>query len=162
MNGTIRRTAKEPIEMSIITLRRALLAATLVAAPAAFAQAQHEDVVRPAAWKDLDFGGRFMDRFEPMPLLGPRTADTWGVDAVKPRDVLNGIEEAEWSYWGGNIVQGSDGTYHLFVCRWREDSPKGHMAWPRSEVARAVSTNRLGPYRVAEVIGGGWLTWGNA
>ncbi|MBL7042352.1 MAG: glycoside hydrolase family protein [Pirellulaceae bacterium] len=117
--------------------------------------AQHEDVVRPAAWKDLAFGGRFMDRFEPMPLLGPRTGDTWGVDAVKPRDVLNGIEEAEWSYWGGNIVQGNDQTYHLLVCRWREDSPKGHMAWHQSEVVRAVSKNRLGPYKVAEVIGPG-------
>lgn len=96
-----------------------------------------------------------MDRFEPMPLLGPRTADTWGVDAVKPRDVLNGIEDPEWSYWGGNILQAEDGIYHLFVCRWREDSPKGHMAWPQSETVRATSRNRLGPFRVAEVLGPG-------
>ncbi len=48
-----------------------------------------------------------------------------------------------------------DQTYHLFVCRWREDHPKGHMAWHQSEVVRAVSKNRLGPYKVAEVIGPG-------
>lgn len=136
-------------------LKTVLLTLTLSAGFATTLPAQHEDVVRPAAWKDLAFGGRFMDRFEPMPLLGSRTEDTWGVDAVKPRDVLNGIEEAEWSYWGGNIVQGVNQTYHLFVCRWREDSPKGHMAWPKSEVVRAVSRNRLGPYRVAEVLGPG-------
>ena len=141
--------------MSAIVMKKALFALAFCAVLITSAHAQHEDVVRPAAWKDLAFGGRFMDRFEPMPLLGRRTNDTWGVDAVKPRDVLNGIEEAEWSYWGGNIVQGADQTYHLFVCRWREDSPKGHMAWHESEVVRAVSENRFGPYEVAEVIGPG-------
>ncbi len=38
-----------------------------------------------------------MDGFEPIPLVGERTSETWGVDGVKPRDVLNGIEEVEWS-----------------------------------------------------------------
>jgi hypothetical protein len=137
------------------TLQKTLLAVTLFTGLVNVVYAQHEDIQRPAAWNGLVFGGRFMDRFEPMPLLGERTGDTWGVDAVKPRDILNGIEEAEWSYWGGNIVQGQGGTYHLFVCRWRENHPKGHMAWHSSEVIRAVSTNRFGPYKVAEVIGPG-------
>jgi len=141
--------------MSTVIPKKAVLALALSTALATLVHAQHEDVVRPAEWKDLAFGGRFMDRFEPMPLLGRRTAETWGVDAVKPRDVLNGIEEAEWSYWGGNILQAEDQTYHLFVCRWREDSPKGHMAWRGSEVVRAVSKDRMGPYKVAEVIGPG-------
>ncbi len=141
--------------MSLITPKRALLTLTLFTGLVTCAHAQHEDVVRPAEWKGLVFGGRFMDRFEPMPLLGPRTDETWGVDVVKPRDVLNGIEEAEWSYWGGNILKDKDGTYHLLVCRWREDHPKGHMAWHQSEVVRAVSKNRFGPYKVAEVIGPG-------
>ena len=141
--------------MSHVTFRITLGLLMISTALSSCVHAQHEDVPRPAAWKDLAYGGRFMDRFEPMPLLGPRTQDTWGVDAVKPRDVLNGIEEAEWSYWGGNILQGKDNTYHLFVCRWREDHPKGHMAWPGSEVVRAVSKNRFGPYKVAEVIGPG-------
>jgi hypothetical protein len=110
--------------MSHTNLKRALLALTLTVGPGTVIHAQHKDVQRPAAWKNLVYGGRFMDRFEPIPLLGPRTHDTWGVDAVKPRDVLNGIEEAEWSYWGGNILQGQDQTYHLFVCRWREEHPK--------------------------------------
>jgi hypothetical protein len=119
------------------------------------AHAQHKDIERPAEWKDLVPGARFMDRFEPMPLLGPRTDKTWGVDAVKPRDVLNGIEEAEWSYWGGNILRGEDGKFHMFVCRWPENHPKGHMAWHGSEVVRCLSDNRFGPYKVAEVLGKG-------
>jgi len=119
------------------------------------AQAQHKDVERPAHWKDLVLGGRFMDRFEPMPLLSERTADTWGVDAVKPRDVKNGIEEAEWSYWGGNVVRGDDGKFHMLVCRWPESHPKGHMAWGGSEVVRATATNRFGPYTAQQVLGKG-------
>ncbi len=141
--------------MTMTSWKRALLALAVASGWDSVLCAQHQDVVRPAQWNDLVFGGRFMDRFEPIPLLGPRTSGTWGVDAVKPRDVLNGIEDPEWSYWGGNILEADDGTYHLFVCRWREDHPKGHMAWPQSEVVRAISRNRLGPYRVAQVIGAG-------
>ncbi len=133
----------------------ALIWIPLLTGLAVSAHGQHKDIPRPAELQDLALGGRFMDRLEPMPLLGKRTADTWGVDKVKPRDVLNGIEEAEWSYWGGNIVQDEDGVYHLFVCRWPEGHPKGHMAWLESEVVRATSKNRLGPYKVAEVLGPG-------
>ncbi|HUX02775.1 MAG TPA: discoidin domain-containing protein [Phycisphaerae bacterium] len=143
------------MQMQSKALTRTLLTLLAWASLAVAVHGQHKDIERPAAWKNLVPGGRFMDRFEPMPLLGKRTADTWGVDAVKPRDVLNGIEEGEWSYWGGNILQGEDGRYHLFVCRWREDDPRGHMAWPASEVVRCVSKNRFGPYKVAEVLGGG-------
>jgi hypothetical protein len=139
--------------MTTITLRNVLLPLMISIGLVSGLHAQHEDIARPEAWKGLGFGGRFMDRFEPMPLLENRTGNTWGEDGVKPRDILNGIEEAAWSYWGGNIVQGRDQAYHLFVCRWREDHPKGHMAWRGSEVVRAVSKDRLGPYKVAEVIG---------
>lgn len=137
-------------------LLRSLLWQTLVAGGLLNpTHAQHQDLERPKEWKDLALGGRFMDRFEPMPLLGPRVADTWGVEAVKPRDVLNGIEEDEWSYWGGNILEDEDGLFHFYVCRWPENAPKGHMSWHDSEVVRAVSKNRFGPYKVAEVIGPG-------
>jgi len=166
MTSITRSTTKpaEPVSGALPSFRRRMGGSCcsrlvshglLVCALATSVNAQHQDVKRPAEWENLVPGGRFMDRFESMPLLGERTEDTWGVDAVKPRDVLNGIEEAEWSYWGGNILQGEDGTYHLFVCRWREDHPKGHMAWHQSEVVRAVSKNRVGPYKVAEVIGPG-------
>ena len=141
--------------MMIRMFQKSLFVLTILTYLVCPVQAQHEDIARPEAWKDLALGGRFMDRFEPMPLKGPRTNDTWGVDAVKPRDVLNGIEEAAWSYWGGNIVQDRDKRFHLFVCRWPEDHPKGHMAWRGSEVVRCVSTDQVGPYRVAEVIGPG-------
>ncbi len=64
--------------------------------------AQITDRERPEEWKDLVSGGRFMDRFLPMPVQGSLTSDTWGAENVKPRYVDNGIEDNEWSYWGGN------------------------------------------------------------
>jgi len=137
-------------------MKKTVLGALLPLLVAGAVQAQnHKDVERPEHWKDLAFGGRFMDRFDALPVLGNRTADTWGVDAVKPRDLGLGIEDPDWSYWGGNILVGDDGKYHKFVCRWPEDHPKGHMAWRGSEVVRAVSDSRFGPFKVKEVVGKG-------
>jgi hypothetical protein len=79
-----------------------------------FCEAQITERERPNEWENLVYGGRFMDRFLPMPDLNGMTTDTWGADAVVPRDINNGIEEAAWSYWGGNIRLMDDGKYHLF------------------------------------------------
>lgn len=100
-------------------------------------------------------GGAFIDHFLPMPWVGKPRSDVWGVDAVKPRDVDNGIEDAEFSYWCTAVVKGPDGKYHNFACRWREDSPKGHFEWPKSIVVHSVADHPLGPYKVTEEIGKG-------
>jgi len=118
-------------------------------------EAQIIERERPEGWKKLVYGGRFMDRFLPMPDLHGMTADTWGADAVVPRDINNGIEEAAWSYWGGNIRLMDDGKYHLFVCRWSENAPKGHMEWPNSQVVHTVSDNPSGPFKVKQEVGKG-------
>ncbi len=118
--------------------------------------AQDIERKRPEEWKQLVLGGRFMDRFEAIPPMGELTYDTWGADVVRPRYTDNGIEDPEWSYWGGNIRKGDDGQYHLIVCRWPENSEKGHMQWPRSELVHAVSNNPQGPFKVkGETIGQG-------
>lgn len=115
---------------------------------------------RPTGWDMLVPGGRFMDRFEKPEVIGNGWTDKcWGGDNVKPRDVRNGIEDAEYSYWGGNItkVKGVDGRgeYHLFVARWKENVPKGHSYWPNSEIAHAVSNKPNGDFKVVEVLGDG-------
>ncbi len=126
---------------------------TLLLHLSSFAQITERE--RPKEWDNLVMGGRFMDRFLPMPVQGPLTGDTWGADYVRPRYVENGIEDDEWSYWGGNALLGDDGKYHLFVCRWPENADKGHMAWPNSIVVHTVSDNSLGPYEVVATIGPG-------
>lgn len=117
--------------------------------------AQITERERPPEWQNLVYGGRFMDRFLPMPVQGTLSSDTWGAAAVKPRYIENGLEDNEWSYWGGNALLGEDGKYHLYVCRWPEDAEKGHMAWPNSLVVHAVADNSFGPYKVKETIGKG-------
>jgi hypothetical protein len=119
------------------------------------ANAQSVERKRPEEWKGLVFGGRFMDRFLPMPVGGKLTSETWGADNVKPRYIDNGLEDNEWSYWGGNALLGEDGKYHLFVCRWREDSERGHHEWHRSIVVHAVADKSTGPYKVKDTIGPG-------
>ncbi|MDR1882809.1 MAG: glycoside hydrolase family protein [Prevotella sp.] len=109
---------------------------------------------RPAEWEQLVPGARFLDRFLPLP-QGTLSKDVWGAENVIPRYIDNGIEDPMYSYWGGNILRGNDGQYHLFVCRWREDSPNGHHEWPRSHVVHAVSAQAHGPFTVRDSIGSG-------
>jgi len=110
---------------------------------------------RPPEWKNLVYGGRFMDRFLPMPTIGPLTRDTWGADNVLPRDIKNGIESKKYSLWGGNKVLGDDGKYHMLVCGWLESSPKGHATWPNSIVFHAISDNLYGPFIITDTLGKG-------
>ncbi|MUH34304.1 hypothetical protein D9O36_00470 [Zobellia amurskyensis] len=111
---------------------------------------------RPKEWNNLVLGGRFMDRFLPMPDLGGITSDTWGSKNVIPRDINNGIESPLWSYWGGNtLLQKEDGKYHLFVCRWPENAEKGHMSYHDSRVVHGVSESPFGPFKIAGEVGHG-------
>lgn len=100
-------------------------------------------------------GGSFIDLFLPVPYVKEVKTDLWGAPNVIPRDESNGLENSEYSYWGGNIITGDDGKEHMFVCRWPEDHPKGHKIWWDSEVVHAISDHPLGPYKVIEVIGKG-------
>lgn len=100
-------------------------------------------------------GGQFIHRFLPMKPNGPLRSDVWGVDAVKPRDVANGVEDAEFSYWCTSVVKGEDGRYHNFVVRWPENSPKGHFEWPNSDVVHAVGDGPTGPFKIVSEIGKG-------
>ena len=118
------------------------------------AKAQVEERQRPAEWEKLVMGGRYMDRFEAM--APSRTARAnWGAEAVRQRYVDNGIEQDGISFWGGNILKGKDGLYHMYVCGWPENSRKGHMFWPNSTVFHATSQQLGGPYKVQNSIGKG-------
>lgn len=130
----------------------ALLGVMFLISHSSFSQITERE--RPAEWKQLVKGARFMDRFLPMK-GNVLSSDTWGADCVLPRYVDNGIEDGIWSYWGGNIRKGEDGRYHLFVCGWLECSPKGHMEWPNSYVFHTVSDNLTGPFKPVRIIGKG-------
>lgn len=107
---------------------------------------------RPPEWKDLVYGGQFIDRFEPMPVQGKLRSDTWGDPKVLPRYTDNGLEDDEWTYWGGNALKGKDGKYHLITCRWPESAPLGHWHYKQSLVVHAVSDDLAGPYKVKSTL----------
>ena len=121
----------------------------------ALSGAEVENRERPAAWADLVPGARFVDRFEPSKPIAPLSSDCWGYDSAKPRDVRNGIEDSEHSYWGGNIRRDDKGKYHLFVARWPEKSEGGHFYWAQSTVCHAVSDAKEGPFVPVEDLGKG-------
>jgi hypothetical protein len=136
-------------------LKANIITLVLLSICTAAINAQTTERPRPAEWNSLVFGGRFMDRFLPMPNIRKLTSDTWGDTNVVPRYIDNGIENRKWSYWGGNIKFGEDGKFHLFVCGWLESSLKGHNEWPNSIVFNAVSDNSFGPFIVKDTIGKG-------
>ena len=100
-------------------------------------------------------GAAFKDLFLPQPLVGKLSSDLWGAPDVLPRDSANGIEDAQWSYWGGNVITGDDGREHMFVCRWLESAEKGHFEYHDSEVVHAVADDPNGPFVAQERIGMG-------
>ncbi|OON95270.1 MAG: hypothetical protein ATN31_11270 [Candidatus Epulonipiscioides saccharophilum] len=93
------------------------------------------------------FGSSFSDLIKPLPANHLISTGIWGADYVLPRDTNNGIEDNEYSYWGGRIVQ-ENNKYHLNIVRWPESSRKGHWAWPLSTTAYAVADNPMGPYSI--------------
>ena len=96
----------------------------------------------------LVHGGEFQDLILPLPARENRVLPEWGTEASRVRDAWYGIEDNEYSYWGGNPILGDDGKYHCFVARWPENTPKGHFDWHISTVAHAVADNPLGSWSV--------------
>ncbi len=101
-------------------------------------------------------GASFSDLILPMPIHNTLEENIWGVKGVIPRDVQNGIEAANWSYWGGRPVKDTDGKYHMCVTRWPANGIKGHWEWPNSTVAHVVADKPTGPYKVNKAIAYGF------
>jgi hypothetical protein len=105
----------------------------------------------------------FIDYFQPTPIVGALTTNTWGAAGILPRDPKNGLEDAslkdlplvttnaqsdaapqKWYYWDGQIIKSSNGKYYMFASRW--DQARGHGGWGGSSAVYAVSDNLFGPY----------------
>ena len=125
--------------------------------------------VMAAGAQTLATGGQFMDLLLPMEGSIAATAADWGTSAGENTEPKyagtwagtlgrwkdNGIEDTERSYWGGNIVKGSDGKYHIYVAGW-PSATCGHMQWSsKSMVYHVVSDNVWGPYTYVSTLGTG-------
>jgi len=59
------------------------------------------------------------------------------------------FEDDKWSIWGGSVIKGKDGLYHLFYSRWEKDLG---WAWVTdSEIAHATSSTPFGPFQFKDV-----------
>ncbi len=60
------------------------------------------------------------------------------------------LSNQDFFIWGGSMVKGGDGKYHLFYSRWPKK--QGFKAWlTHSKIAHAVANDPLGPYRFQEI-----------
>jgi len=96
----------------------------------------------------------FLDYIKPAPIVcSPLSSATWGVPAVLPRDICNGIESAkgaavppEFYYWDGQILKAKDGKYHMFMSNWSGTAGL-NPGWNSSDAYHAISSQGvLGPY----------------
>ena len=98
-------------------------------------------------------GGQFKDRI--LPMQGSQVASDgqiiWGAQEVQGRFLDNGAEpqtsngKPTLSYWGGNIVKATDGTFHLYLAGW-DATQRAHSYWPNSDVYHLTSTSPSGPF----------------
>ena len=77
--------------------------------------------------------------------------DLYLYDRFQPVSSENIFKTDGYYNWGGSIIKGKDGKYHLFYSRWkREYSFYGWLT--HSEVAHAVSKNPTGPWKYKETV----------
>ena len=60
------------------------------------------------------------------------------------------LKEEGYYVWGGSVVKGQDGLYHMFYSRWKHETY--FSGWvTHSEIAHAVSEKPEGPFKFKDV-----------
>ncbi len=78
----------------------------------------------------------------------PPTEFKFELGKVGPQSIFSGGDSI--SIWGGSMVKGEDGLYHMYYSRWKKDLG---WAWvTHSEIAHAVSVSSFGPFVHKDVI----------
>jgi hypothetical protein len=74
------------------------------------------------------------------------------IDRIQPAPVGGGFRMDDYWVWGGSVIQGEDGRYHMFASRWPKTLPFFAGYQTHSEVVRAVADTPEGPYAFQEVV----------
>ncbi|MUH35546.1 hypothetical protein D9O36_06825 [Zobellia amurskyensis] len=70
---------------------------------------------------------------------------------IEPLSEKDVFRDSVYYNWGGSIIKGENGQYHLFYSRWeRKYSFNGWLTF--SEIARAESDNPSGPWKYRETV----------
>lgn len=78
-------------------------------------------------------GGGFIDRLQPAPPDG-------------------GFSMEGYWIWGGSVMRGEGGRYHMFATRWPASLKFEPHRLTNAEIVHAVSDKAVGPYEFAEVV----------
>lgn len=69
---------------------------------------------------------------------------------IQPVSKTSVLAEDGYYVWGGSVVKGNDGLYHMFYARWKHETY--FSGWvTHSEVAHAVSEKPEGPFKFKDV-----------
>ena len=72
-------------------------------------------------------------------------------DRLQPVSEDNILKTEGYYNWGGSIIKGPDGRYHLFYARWKKEYKfTGWLLF--SEIAHAVSKHPWGPWKYKETV----------
>jgi len=82
----------------------------------------------------------------PVCAISQETEDNLDINkTIEPLTKQGIFRDSVYYNWGGSIIKGEDGKYHLFYSRWkREYTFAGWLTF--SEIAHAVSNNPSGPW----------------
>lgn len=81
----------------------------------------------------------------------PDTRPLFFKDRLQSLTAQNIFKTEGYYNWGGSIIKGDDGKYHLFYSRWKKEYK--FTGWlTHSEIAHAVSDHPAGPWRYKETV----------
>jgi len=88
----------------------------------------------------------------PLIIQSQEFKDTLNIrEMIKPLKNEGVFRDTLYYNWGGSIIKGEKGKYHLFYSRWkREYTFNGWLTF--SEIAHAVSNNSIGPWEYKETV----------
>lgn len=74
------------------------------------------------------------------------------IDRLQPASAESGFSMEGYWVWGGSVMRGADGKYHMFASRWPSNLSFETHRLTSAEIVRAVSDRPAGPYQFAEVV----------
>jgi len=66
---------------------------------------------------------------------------------IQPVPLHARLEHDDWFTWGASVLQGADGQYHMFYCRWPKKYPFSDGWVIDAEICYATANRPDGPFR---------------
>ncbi len=74
------------------------------------------------------------------------------MEMMQPVASYSVLEHEGWYTWGGSVLKGKDGKYHMIYSRWPKSYPFGNGWLFDSELCYAVADSATGPFKPVKTI----------